>query len=186
MEAPQAVQRSDRRLAQAVLLRGDEKAFREMYRRHTPRLLGFVSRLLAGTPAEVEDVVQETWIRACDGLASFRWESAFSTWLLGIGLNVVRACWRSRAQLESIKAQVAPDSPGAGVSLEERIDLERCIRALPNGFRTVLLLHDIEGMKHEEIAERLGIAVGTSKSQLSDARRMIRTMMCRPMEIRHD
>jgi RNA polymerase sigma-70 factor (ECF subfamily) len=89
METGAAIDRDDRELTEAVLRSGDEAAFRQLYRRHTPHLLGFVYRLLGGTTAEAEDIVQETWIRACESLGRFRWNSLFSTWLLGIGLNAV-------------------------------------------------------------------------------------------------
>jgi len=176
---------SDRDLARVVLHHGDERAFREIYRRHTPCLLGFVSRLLGGREAEAEDVVQETWIRACDGLERFRWESAFSTWLLGIGLNVALQQMRRDARSGSVRMEEALDPPAPASTHEDRIDLERAVESLPGGYRTVLLLHDVEGMSHSEIAERLGISVGTSKSQLSNARRLLRTVLSASMEIGH-
>lgn len=176
---------SDRDLAGAVLRCGDERAFREMHRRHTPRLLGFVSRLLGGLEVEAEDVVQETWMRACGNLERFRWESEFSTWLLGIGLNVVRQHLRRNGQPRSVQMDSLPDPPAPTELHEGRMDLERCIQSLPDGYRMVLVLHDVEEMKHREIAERLGISVGTSKSQLSSARKMLRAMLSRSTETDH-
>lgn len=165
---------SDNDLVGAVLEFGDESAFRELYRRHTPRLYGFVSRLLGGANPEGEDVVQETWIRACEHLNRFQWRSTFSTWLLGIGLNVARDHLRQRRKsgTEMINLSAAPS--GQNGDHEARIDLDRAIRLLPDDCRMVLVLHDIEGMKHIEIAEKLEIPVGTTKSQLFRARRMIR------------
>jgi len=96
MKAQPATIGTDRDLVEAVMELGDEQAFRDLYRRHTPRLLGFISRLLAGAEPEDEDVVQETWIRASERLDQFQWKSTFSTWLLGIGLNVVRDNLRRR------------------------------------------------------------------------------------------
>jgi RNA polymerase sigma-70 factor (ECF subfamily) len=186
MEARQLIGGSDRDLAGAVLHRGDERAFRELYRRHTPRLLGFVSRLLGGTGTEAEDVVQEAWIRACGSLEHFRWESAFSTWLLGIGLNVVRQHMRRNARPGLMQMENSPDPPAPAATHEDRMDLERCIQSLPDGYRMVLVLHDVEEMKHREIAERLGISVGTSKSQLSSGRKLLRAMLSRSMEIGHE
>jgi RNA polymerase sigma-70 factor (ECF subfamily) len=165
---------TDRDLVATVLQLGDEGAFRELYRRHTPRLLGFVSRLLAGADAEDEDVVQETWIRACQGLGRFQWRSTFSTWLLGIGLNVVRDTLRQNARSRTVSAKRLPDPPGPRSTHETRIDLERAIRMLPDEYRMVLVLHDVEGMPHHEIAERLEIPAGTTKSRLFRARKMIR------------
>jgi RNA polymerase sigma-70 factor (ECF subfamily) len=177
---------SDRELAAVVLDRGDETAFRELYRRHTPRLLAFVSRLVGRGEAEAEDVVQETWIRACAGLARFRWDAGFSTWLLGIGLNVARERQGKPERTAVLEPERLPDPAGPPARGEDRVDLERSIRLLPDGYRTVLLLHDVEGFKHGEIARRLGISTGTSKSQLFNARRMLRSMLCAPSEIRHE
>jgi RNA polymerase sigma-70 factor (ECF subfamily) len=177
---------TDRDIIQAVIDGGDEAAFCEIYRRHTPRLLGFVFRLLGGAEEDAEDIVQETWIRACANLPRFQWKSTFSTWLLGIGLNVTRDYLRKAKRSEKAKAlQPAPQRPPRERH-EERIDLERCIRMLPDRYRMVLVLYDVEGMKHREIAEHLGISAGTSKSQLSNARRMLREMLSRQKEIDHE
>jgi len=163
----------DRQLADAVLLYGDERAFRELYRRHTPRLFQFVLRLASGVESDAGDLVQETWLRAVERLGGFRWESSLSTWLCGIGLNLCRDLWRRRNGRElEWEPKQAP-----GVASEERIDLERALALLPSGYRTVLILHDLEGCTHDEIGERLGIAAGTSKSQLSHARRAVRALL---------
>jgi RNA polymerase sigma-70 factor (ECF subfamily) len=180
METHPAVQLSDRELADAVLHYGEERAFRELYRRHTPRLVGFVGRLMGRPDAEAEDAVQETWLRACRSLGRFRWESAFSTWLLGIGLNVVRDEIRRGARSPEVVMEELPDPPAQAVFADDRIDIERSIALLPDGYRMVLVLHDVEGMKHEEIAQKLDITTGTSKSQLSKARRALRGLLLRP------
>ncbi|UCH85388.1 MAG: sigma-70 family RNA polymerase sigma factor [Candidatus Latescibacterota bacterium] len=180
MEAQRDIEYSDRDLAEAVLHYGEEQAFRELYRRHTPRLLGFVGRLLGGTDAEAEDVAQDTWVRACQGLERFRWESTFSTWLLGIGLNIVRDHLRRHARTHILDIDDIPDPPGPMRIPDDRIDLERSIALLPDGYRMVLVLHDVEGMKHREIAEKLGISDGTTKSQLSKARKMLRGLLSKP------
>jgi RNA polymerase sigma-70 factor (ECF subfamily) len=167
---------SDRELAEALLLNGDEKAFRELYRRHTPRLFQFVLRLLGGVEIDAEDVVQEAWLRATQRLGEFRWESSFYTWLTGIGLNLCRDLWRKRNGRELDWEMV--QEPTASTSLnEERVDLERAIEVLPSGYRAVLILHDVEGCTHEQIGRRLGIAVGTSKRQLSCARKAMRELL---------
>jgi RNA polymerase sigma-70 factor (ECF subfamily) len=168
---------SDRELAEQVLA-GDELAFRQLYRRHTPRLYLFVLRVLGGAEADAEDVVQETWLKASDALGRFRWEASFGSWLTSIGLNVAREAMRRRGRRNEEEWTDAVDRP-APEPLErvEVMDLERAIRALPDGYRTVLLLHDVEGYRHEEIAERLGVSVGTSKSQLFHARRAMRTAL---------
>lgn len=177
---------SDRDLAEAVLYHGDERAFREIYRRHTPRLLGFVTRLLARSHDDAEDVVQETWIRACKNLESFRWDSAFSTWLLGIGLNVVRDVLRRNARTRTITDENLPESSVPVLKHEDRIDLERSIKSLPDDYRLVLVLHDVEGMKHREIAHKLDMPEGTSKTLLSKARKKLRVLLSRARETNHE
>lgn len=163
---------ADRSLAEALLLEGDERAFRELYRRHTPRLFQLVLRVVGGSEHDAEDVVQETWIRATEKLAGFRWEAAFSTWLTGIGLNVARGLLRRKGRWTDMEDVPEPWRPPEKHG--ERIDLERAIGLLPPGYRAVLVLHDVEGYKHEEIGEMLGIAPGTSKSQLFHARKSLR------------
>jgi RNA polymerase sigma factor (sigma-70 family) len=166
---------ADRELAAALLDRGDESAFRELYHRHTPRLFQFVLRIVGGAEHDAEDVVQETWIRATEKLGEFRWEAAFGTWLTGIGLNVARTLLRRAGRWDSFQAAPEPWCPPAQDG--ERIDLERALALLPAGYRVVLLLHDVEGYTHEEIGERLGVVPGTSKSQLSHARRALRQLL---------
>ncbi len=179
METEPVTAITDRQLVEAVLHYGEERAFRELYRRHTPRLLGFVGRFLGRTDAEAEDVAQETWLRACQALGRFRWDSGFSTWLLGIGVNVARDAIRRDARSIELDLEDFPDPPGPMSIPDDRIDLERSIATLPDGYRMVLVLHDVEGMKHEDIARHLGITVGTSKSQLSRARGALRHLLCR-------
>ena len=169
-------QDSDRSLAELVL-GGDEGAFRLLYRRHSPRLYLLVLRLLGGAEADAEDVVQETWLKATERLNTFRWEASFGSWLSAIGLNVARELIRRRGKREE---QWSEETEIAGAVPREKVDpldLERAIRGLPQGYRTVLLLHDVEGYRHEEIAEKLGITAGTSKSQLFHARRAMRAAL---------
>jgi len=175
--APSPSAADDRSLADRLLARGDEAAFRELYRRHNPRLYQFVLRLVAGGEADAEDVVQDTWIRAVERLDGFRWESAFSTWLTGIALNTARAMLRRRGRWEVPADGDTPEPWCAPPHEAERMDLERAIALLPAGYRAVLVLHDVEGFTHEEIGGQLGIAPGTSKSQLSHARRAMRRML---------
>jgi RNA polymerase sigma-70 factor (ECF subfamily) len=176
---------SDRDLAEAVRRTGDESAFRELYRRHTSRLLPVVARLLGGSRHDAEDAVQETWIRAVRGLDGFRWDAAFGTWLCGIGIRVGRDGLRRRLRGREDLWDESFDPPLPEVPLGDRIDLERGIALLPDGYRVVLVLYDIEGFRHEDIAERLEISVGTSKSQLHRARRMLRTLLAPATEQNH-
>jgi RNA polymerase sigma-70 factor (ECF subfamily) len=167
---------SDRDLSERIRDEGDEVAFRALYRRHTPSLFPFVLRILGGAHEDAEDVVQDTWLRAVRALGSFRWESSFRTWLLGIGLNRARELLRRRASHDragGTSREVAVRPP----PVAEKLDVERALACLPDGYREVLILHDLEGFTHPEISERLDIAVGTSKSQLFHARRALRQLL---------
>jgi RNA polymerase sigma-70 factor (ECF subfamily) len=163
----------DRGLA-AAFLRGDEPAFRELYRRHTPRVYALVRRLLGGRHADAEDVMQETWLRAARGLGGFRWESSLRTWLTGIALNLCRE--RSRRQADSALESEPATPPPVPVD----VDLERAVAGLSDGYRQVLILHDVWGLTHEEVGQALGIDAGTSKSQLSRARRLLKERLAGP------
>lgn len=177
MSAPQESLRTDRELVDAVLQRQDESAFRELYRRHTPRLFMLVARLLARGDHEAEDVVQETWIHAFESLGRFAWNSAFSTWLTGIGLNRVRDRIRRYGRSRESGVDVLPERAAAASPHETRIDLERAIGRLPDDQRMVFVLHDVEGMKHREISDHLDIPEGTSKTLLAGARQRLRALM---------
>ena len=167
---------SDRELADLVVQQGDEDAFRVLYRRHTPAVYRFVLRLLGGNVQEAEDVIQETWMRAARGLEGFRWKSALKSWLTGIALNRVREMARKRkTSLVEVSGQWETPAPVSDPG--QRIDLDRALELLPPGFRTVLVLHDVEGFTHQEIGSRLGITDGTSKSQLHGARKAMRRLL---------
>ena len=164
---------ADRALAARYLLRRDEAAFRALYRRHTPALFGFALRLCGGRAGEAEEIVQEAWIRAAGRLESFRWASSLRTWLSGIAVN----CWREQTREPRPDQELPEGDTAAGRPLGspgERIDLARAVGELPGGYRAVLLLHDVEGFTHEEIAKLLGMEPGTSKSQLARARQAMR------------
>ena len=166
--------RDDRWLAQAVVERGDERAFRTLYRRHSGRLYRVLLRVLSGSGLDAEDALQETWIRAVAAFSRFRWESAFATWLTGIAINVARE--RLRVSRRTVELEEAADiASKSDPSL--RVDMESAIARLPEEGRTVLILHDVEGYTHEEISEALGIADGTSKSRLSRARQMLKDVL---------
>ena len=118
-----------------------------------------------------------TSIRAVRQLSKFRWESSLRTWLSAIGLNLARETLRKRARVRAEEFDERLGLAARPVRDGERIELERAIARLPNGYRTVLVLHDVEGYTHEEISRQLQIAVGTSKSQLFDARRAVRSLL---------
>jgi len=170
---------SDRALAEQVLA-GDEGAFRQLYRRHTPRIHQLALRLLGGSEADAEDVVQDTWIKAVEKLDTFRWESALGTWLHAIAVNVSRESARRRGRRQETDLPAEELPARAPLERVEVTDLERAIAALPDGYRTVLVLHDVEGFTHEEIGAQLGIAAGTAKSQLFWARRAARALLAPP------
>src|SRR5678815_2366077 len=155
---------------------GSEMAFRELFRRHTPHLLQFVSRVLGASASEAEDVVQDTWLRAYPALVTFRNESSFSTWLCSVGLRAALDSLRKgkRHQAESLFEDDASSDPPLS---EDRMDIENAIARLAPGYRMVLVLHDVEGFTHDEIALQLGIAPGTSKAQLFKARRVMRALL---------
>jgi len=170
---------TDEALIASVISERSEAAFRELFRRHTPRLLQFVMRVLGPASGEAEDVVQETLLRAATALDRFRGESAFGTWLCGIGLNNALEHLRRRSRRSGETAIADMEFPTLALSHDDRMDLDWAIAKLPEGCRTILVLHDVEGFTHTEIAGQLGIAEGTSKAQLFKARRTMRALLTR-------
>lgn len=170
---------TDRQLVRIFLRTGNETAFRELYRRHTPKLYQLALRLLGGVEHETEEAVQETWLSAVEALPAFRWQAALRTWLTTIAVNNCRKCLRMKNRdMPNVEPERLDEFAAAGNSeLLQRIDLEQAIAALPDGYRAVLVLHDVEGYKHEEIAQLLEISPGTSKSQLFHARKTVRKLL---------
>jgi RNA polymerase sigma-70 factor (ECF subfamily) len=166
----------DRLLVSRFLARRDEDAFRALYRRHTPFLYRFLLRV-TGRDETADEGVQETWVRAASALGRFEGRSALKTWLAGIAIR----WWREEARRRGRFEEIAPDGEGVEVpplpAGTDRIDLERAIAALSPGYREAIVLHDVEGYTHEEIAGLLGIEAGTSKSQLARARRALRARL---------
>lgn len=162
---------NDIALVEQFLEEGSERAFRRLYRAHSPYLYCMALRLGGGSHEEAEDALQETWIRAAERLGGFRWRSSLRTWLGGIILN----CCRELRRRRSTDLGLEQTRVGTPEELhEDRIDLERFIAALPDSTREVLVLFHMEGCSHEEIGDRLGIPSGTSKSRLFAARRQLR------------
>jgi RNA polymerase sigma-70 factor, ECF subfamily len=154
---------------------GDLDAMQGLYRRYSDRVYSVVRRL-AGEDALAEDWAQDAWIRAFRGLPSFRGDSRFGTWLHRITVNSALGARRSQARRwgrEAPLRDVLPctRSPDDGLL---RMRMERAIAALPAGMRKVLVLHDVEGYTHEEIAGMLEVTSGTCKSQLFKARARLR------------
>jgi RNA polymerase sigma-70 factor (ECF subfamily) len=160
----------------AAAVSGAESAFRELFRRHTPHLLQFVTRVLGASRSDAEDVVQDTWLRAYPALVTFRNESSFSTWLCSVGLRAAIDSMR-RGKRHDTDALFDEDASYQPPQTEDRLDIETAIAQLAPGYRMVLVLHDVEGFTHEEIGTQLGIAPGTSKAQLFKARRVMRALL---------
>ena len=157
--------------------RGDVEAFEGLYRENVGRVYLLCLRM-CGDPSHAEELTQEAFVRAWQKLGSFRHESAFSTWLHRVTVNVVLGDRRSRARREARVKVLGDDSLADPTSTEpfpgRAVDLDRSIAALPEGARTVFVLHDVEGYRHREIARMTGLAIGTSKAQLHRARKLLR------------
>ncbi|KAF1717250.1 RNA polymerase sigma factor [Pseudoxanthomonas wuyuanensis] len=176
--AAEAAAETDAALARSAAA-GDVPAFERLYRRHAGRVHGVIVRLVGGQGVRAEDLTQEAFVRAWQALPKFRFESAFATWLHRLAVNTALMELRSRRSLprfddddEALDDFGTPDSAGQGTALS--LDLERAVAALPPRARAVLVLYDVEGWKHEEIAGELGMAVGSSKAQLHRARHLLR------------
>jgi RNA polymerase sigma-70 factor, ECF subfamily len=174
---------SDRALAIAAA-KGDMAAFETLYARHNRRVYSLCLRMTQNE-AEAEDLTQEAFIQVFRKIGSFRGESAFTTWLHRLTVNQVLMHFRKRSvKLERTTEEgETPDQVVRGTEnpnsmpVLDRIALDNALKQLPPGYRTVFVLHDIEGHEHEEIAKILGVAVGTSKSQLHKARMKLRGIL---------
>ena len=164
-------ERADVALAQA----GDAQAFERLYRQHVPRIHSLVRRMVGGD-ADAEELVQDVFVRAWQRLATFRGEAAFGTWLhrlaVNLVLNWVKGSAKDRWLVDGDMLLEA--APTRTRRPEARMDLEEAIGKLPPGARQIFVLHDVEGFRHEEIADRLGVTSGTSKAQLHRARMLLR------------
>jgi len=156
---------------------GETGAFETLYRRNAGRVYALCLRMTADA-ARAEELTQDAFLRAWERLGSFRGESRFSTWLHGLTVNLVLGDRRTRSrrpQAEGDPGRLDRMPGGAAARAQgERRDLEKAIAALPEGARTVFVLHDIEGYRHDEIAAFTGVTAGTSKAQLHRARRLLR------------
>lgn len=155
---------------------GDRSAFQRLYEDHVGRVYALCLRL-TGDPEEAMERTQDVFVRAWANLGSFRGEAAFPTWLHRLAVNVVladrRSAGRRDRRTDAAAAERGPrvePAPRAGLG----VDLERAIARLPPGARAVFVLYDVEGYRHQEIAELTGIAPGTSKAQLHRARKLLR------------
>ena len=166
---------------------GDAQAFQSLYDRHKRRVYSLCLRMTANT-AEAEDLTQEAFLQLYRKIATFRGESAFSTWLHRLSVNVVLMQLRKKSlpvvSLEE-STQGEEDTPKKDFGAEDlalagsidRLQLQKAVDDLPPGYRTIFVLHDIEGYEHNEIATLVGCSIGNSKSQLHKARMKLRDLL---------
>ena len=155
--------------------------FEDIYRQQAPRIYSLACRM-AGSAEDGEDLLQEIFLQAYRKLSSFKGDSSLGTWLYRLALNHCLDYVRSR-QAKMKKLTESLDAPSTGEPTARRdtpiarIDLDRALERLPDGCREAFVLHDVEGFDHKEVAEMLGIAEGTSKSQVFKARLKLRAML---------
>ena len=181
----------DNRLSEAEAIerakQGDAEAFEVLYHLHKRRVYSLCLRMTANTAA-AEDLTQEAFLQLFRKIATFRGESAFSTWLHRMAVNVVLMQLRKKGlsvvpleetvegEEETPKKELgAVDAVLAGSI--DRLQLQRAVDDLPPGYRTIFVLHDVEGYEHNEIAAKVGCSIGNSKSQLHKARMKLRELL---------
>jgi RNA polymerase sigma-70 factor (ECF subfamily) len=191
--APPVYSLASDKLTEAEIIRraqdGDPAMFESLYRLHSRRVYALCLRMV-GNPTEAEDLTQEAFLLLLRKIHTFRGESAFSTWLHRLAVNLVLMRLRKKSPaMVSIEATPDPNDETVSPSIDvggpdlllegsiDRINLARCIAQLPVGYRTIFVLHDIQGYQHGEIAEILGRSVGDSKSQLHKARMRLRELL---------
>jgi RNA polymerase sigma-70 factor, ECF subfamily len=168
---------------------GDAEAFERIYRLHSRRVFSLCLRMV-GNQAEAEDLAQEAFLQLFRKIQTFRGESAFSTWLHRLTVNVVLMRLRRKTAAEtSLEEMSESHEEGGGPPKEvgiadlklagsvDRVNLERAVAQLPPGYRTVFVLHDVQGYEHNEIAELMDCSIGNSKSQLHKARTRLRELL---------
>ena len=177
--------------AEAIRLaqQGDAGAFERIYRLHSRRVYALCLRMVGNT-AEAEDLTQDAFLQLFRKIGTFRGESAFSTWLHRLAVNVVLMKLRKKTLPEtSLEESTDPEDESSGPRREigapdlllsgsiDRVHLERAIQQLPPGYRQVFLLHDVQGFEHNEIAGLMDCSIGNSKSQLHKARMRLRDLL---------
>ena len=187
MTEPEKKQSTDLSEAEAVdrAKQGDAQAFQVLYEKHKRRVYSLCLRMTANT-AEAEDLAQEAFLQLYRKISTFRGESAFSTWLHRLAVNVVLMHLRKKSlpvvSLEETTQSPDDDSPRKDFGADDialsgsidRLQLQRAVNDLPPGYRTIFVLHDVEGYEHNEIATLLDCSIGNSKSQLHKARLKLR------------
>jgi RNA polymerase sigma-70 factor, ECF subfamily len=168
---------------------GDASAFEHLYQLHSRRVYALCLRMV-GNPADAEDLMQEAFLQLFRKIGTFRGESAFSTWLHRMTVNVVLMRLRKKSlPAASLEETTEPDEEAGGPRKDigapdlrlsgavDRVNLERSVEKLPPGYRTIFVLHDVQGYEHNEIADIMGCSVGNSKSQLHKARTRLRELL---------
>ena len=168
---------------------GESTAFEFLYQLHSRRVYALCLRMV-GNPADAEDLMQEAFLQLFRKIGTFRGEAAFSTWLHRMTVNVVLMRLRKKSlPTDSLEETLEPDAENSGPKRDvgapdlrlsgvvDRVNLERSIEKLPPGYRTVFVLHDVQGYEHNEIAGIMGCSVGNSKSQLHKARTRLRELL---------
>ena len=167
---------------------GDAEAFQALYDKHKRRVYSLCLRMTANT-AEAEDLTQEAFLQLYRKIGTFRGESAFSTWLHRLSVNVVLMHLRKKSlpvvSLEETTQAGEDDTPKKDFGAEDlalagsidRLQLQKAVDDLPPGYRTIFVLHDVEGYEHNEIATIVGCSIGNSKSQLHKARMKLRDLL---------
>ena len=190
---PKEAQRQGRRDSNEAELierakQGDAQAFQALYDKHKRRVYSLCLRMTANT-AEAEDLTQEAFLQLYRKIATFRGESAFSTWLHRLSVNVVLMQLRKKSlpvvSLEETTQGGEEDTPKKDFGAEDlalagsidRLQLQKAVDDLPPGYRTIFVLHDVEGYEHNEIATIVGCSIGNSKSQLHKARMKLRDLL---------
>ncbi|HEX8186683.1 MAG TPA: RNA polymerase sigma factor [Blastocatellia bacterium] len=181
--AEQSQASSDLQLARAAAA-GDAAAFERLYEQHHKRVYSLCLRML-GEPSQAEDLTQEVFLQVYKKIGSFRGDSAFTTWLHRLTVNQVLMHFRKRGvKLEHTSEEgdftnvvETPLQSTRRISMVDRLALEKAISELPPGYRTVFVLHDVQGYEHEEISNLLDVSIGTSKSQLHKARMRLRELL---------
>lgn len=177
--------------AEAIRLaqQGDAAAFERIYRLHSRRVYALCLRMV-GNPAEAEDLAQDAFLQLFRKIQTFRGESAFSTWLHRMSVNVVLMKLRKKTLPEtSLEEFTEPDEESGGPKRDvgaadpamlgsvDRVHLERAVEQLPPGYKQIFVLHDVQGYEHNEIAGIMGCSIGNSKSQLHKARMRLRELL---------
>src|SRR4051794_25272352 len=165
---------------------GDRGAFERVYRQHVNRVFSLCARMVSDR-ARAEELTQGVFVRAWEKLHLFRGESSFATWLHRLPVNVVlnarKVEGRQRSRYEENDEDAGMDALHGVVGMPlppgDMLDVEEAITKLPPGARRVFVLHDVEGYKHEEIAEMLGVTSGATKAQLHRARLLLREALNR-------